>query len=84
MHLLLRFLAWRDHWAHSFTRLFTYVRAALWLRRLARRRFAERLAEAIEDAQRAEEQGSGEARAWVQAVEAKVDPNAPETLTIFE
>lgn len=33
VHLLLRFLAWRDHWAHSFTRLFTYVRAALWLRR---------------------------------------------------
>lgn len=33
VHLLLRFLAWRDRWAHSFTRLFTYVRAALWLRR---------------------------------------------------
>jgi len=33
VHLLLRFLAWREHWAHSFTRLFTYVRAALWLRR---------------------------------------------------
>ena len=33
VHLLLRFLAWRDHWAHSFTRLFTYVRAALWRRR---------------------------------------------------
>jgi hypothetical protein len=32
-HLLLRFLAWRERWAHSFTRLFTYVRAALWLRR---------------------------------------------------
>ncbi|MDQ5978615.1 MAG: hypothetical protein QG602_1589 [Verrucomicrobiota bacterium] len=33
VHLLLRFLAWRARWAHSFTRLFTYVRAALWLRR---------------------------------------------------
>lgn len=33
VHLLLRFLAWRDQWAYSFTRLFTYVRAALWLRR---------------------------------------------------
>jgi hypothetical protein len=33
VHLLLRFVAWRDRWAHSFTRLFTYVRAALWLRR---------------------------------------------------
>ncbi len=33
VHLLLRFLAWRERWAHSFTRLFTYVRAALWLRR---------------------------------------------------
>lgn len=32
VHLLLRFLAWRERWAHSFTRLFTYVRAALWLR----------------------------------------------------
>ena len=33
VHLLLRFLAWRNRWAHSFTRLFTHVRAALWLRR---------------------------------------------------
>jgi hypothetical protein len=33
VHLLLRFLAWRERWAHTFTRLFTYVRAALWLRR---------------------------------------------------
>ena len=33
VHLLLRFLAWRSRWAHSFTRLFTFVRAALWLRR---------------------------------------------------
>ena len=33
VHLLLRFLAWRERWAHSFTRLFTYMRAALWLRR---------------------------------------------------
>ena len=33
VHLLLCFLAWRERWAHSFMRLFTYVRAALWLRR---------------------------------------------------
>lgn len=33
VHLLLRFLAWRSGWAHSFTRLFTFVRAALWLPR---------------------------------------------------
>ena len=33
VHLLLRFLAWRERWAHTFTRLFTYVRAALWLHR---------------------------------------------------
>jgi hypothetical protein len=33
VHLLLRFLAWRSGWPHSFTRLFTYVRAALWLPR---------------------------------------------------
>ena len=33
VHLLLRFLAWRSRWAHSFTRLFTFVRAALWLPR---------------------------------------------------
>ncbi len=33
VHLLLRFLAWRSRWTHSFTRLFTYVRAALWLER---------------------------------------------------
>ena len=33
VHLLLRFLAWRNRWTQSFTRLFTYVRAALWLRR---------------------------------------------------
>ena len=32
-HLLLRFPAWRSRWAHSFTRLFAFVRAALWLRR---------------------------------------------------
>ena len=25
VHLLLRFQAWRSRWAHSFTRLFTYV-----------------------------------------------------------
>jgi Transposase DDE domain/Domain of unknown function (DUF4372) len=33
VHLLLRFLAWRSQWGHSFTRLFTFVRAALWLPR---------------------------------------------------
>src|SRR5471030_82645 len=33
VHLLLRFLAWRSQWAHSFTRLFTFVRATLWLPR---------------------------------------------------
>ena len=33
VHLLLRFLAWRSRWTHSFTRLFTFVRAALWLER---------------------------------------------------
>jgi len=32
VNLLLRFLAWQSRWAHSFTRLFTFVRAALWLR----------------------------------------------------
>jgi hypothetical protein len=31
VHLLLRFLAWRSRWEHSFTRMFTFVRAALWL-----------------------------------------------------
>jgi IS4 transposase len=33
VHLLLRFLAWQSRWAHSFTRLVTYIRAALWLER---------------------------------------------------
>jgi len=33
VHLLLRWHAWRSRWNHSFTRLFTFVRAALWLRR---------------------------------------------------
>jgi hypothetical protein len=33
VHLLLRFQAWRSRWTHSFTRLVTYVRAALWLER---------------------------------------------------
>ena len=33
VHLQLRFLAWRNTWTHRFTRLFTLVRAALWLRR---------------------------------------------------
>jgi hypothetical protein len=32
VHLLLRLLAWQSKWAHSFSRLVTYVRAALWLR----------------------------------------------------
>ena len=33
VHLLLRWHAWQSRWNHSFTRLFTFVRAALWLRR---------------------------------------------------
>ena len=33
VHLLMRFLAWQSGWAHSFTRLVTYIRAALWLER---------------------------------------------------
>jgi hypothetical protein len=33
VHLLLRFLAWSCQWTHSFTRLFTFVRAALWMQR---------------------------------------------------
>jgi hypothetical protein len=33
VHLLLRFLAWQSRWSHSFTRLVTYIRAALWLDR---------------------------------------------------
>ena len=32
VHLLLRWHAWRSCWPHSFTRLFTFVRAAMWLR----------------------------------------------------
>lgn len=32
VNLLMRFLAWQSRWAHSFTRLFTFVRAALWLK----------------------------------------------------
>lgn len=30
--VLLRFIAWRGKWAHSFSRLFTLLRAALWQR----------------------------------------------------
>lgn len=30
VYVLLRFLAWRSQWPHSFTRLFTLVRALLW------------------------------------------------------
>jgi Transposase DDE domain/Domain of unknown function (DUF4372) len=33
VHLLLRFLAWQSRWAHSFSRLVTYIRAALWFDR---------------------------------------------------
>lgn len=33
VHLLLRFLAWRSRWSHSFSRIVTYLRAALWLER---------------------------------------------------
>lgn len=32
VNLLLRFLDWQSRWTHSFTRLFTFVRAALWLK----------------------------------------------------
>lgn len=33
VYVLLRFAAWRSAWTHSFARLFTLVRAALWQRR---------------------------------------------------
>lgn len=33
VHLLLRFLTWQSRWAHSFSRLVTYIRAGLWLDR---------------------------------------------------
>jgi hypothetical protein len=33
VYVLLRFQAWCSHWAHSFSRLLTVLRAALWLRR---------------------------------------------------
>ena len=33
VHLLLRFQAWQSNWEHSFTRLITYIRSALWLER---------------------------------------------------
>ena len=33
VHLLLRLLAWRHSWQYSFSRIVTYVRAALWLPR---------------------------------------------------
>ena len=32
VHLLLRYLAFLHSWAHSFTRLFTVIRSALWNR----------------------------------------------------
>jgi hypothetical protein len=32
VYVLLRFIAWRSKWAHSFSRLFTLLRAALWHR----------------------------------------------------
>jgi hypothetical protein len=32
VYVLLRFQAWCSHWAHSFSRLLTVLRAALWLR----------------------------------------------------
>lgn len=32
VHMLLRYLAWLHRWPHSFTRLFTLVRAVLWRR----------------------------------------------------
>ena len=33
VYVLLRFQAWRSRWTHSFMRLFTLLRAALWARR---------------------------------------------------
>jgi hypothetical protein len=33
VYVLLRFLAWRARWAHSFSRLLTLLRAALWMKR---------------------------------------------------
>lgn len=33
VYVLLRFQTWRSQWAHSFARLFTLLRAALWTRR---------------------------------------------------
>jgi hypothetical protein len=33
VYVLLRFQAWRSHWAHSFSRLLTVLRTALWLPR---------------------------------------------------
>jgi hypothetical protein len=33
VYVLLRFLAWRSNWAHSFSRLLTRLRAALWMKR---------------------------------------------------
>jgi hypothetical protein len=33
VHLLLRFQSWLSRWPHSFTRLVTYIRSALWLER---------------------------------------------------
>lgn len=33
VYVLLRFQQWCNHWAHSFSRLFSVLRAALWLRR---------------------------------------------------
>ena len=30
VYLLLRFLAWRSKWKHSFTRLFTLIRGVVW------------------------------------------------------
>ena len=32
VYVLLRFIAWRSKWAHSFSRLFTLLRAAMWQR----------------------------------------------------
>jgi len=30
VYLLLRFVAWRNRWKHSFSRLFTLVRGVIW------------------------------------------------------
>lgn len=33
VYVLLRFISWQNHWAHSFSRLLTMLRSGLWMRR---------------------------------------------------